>query len=200
MSQIKRWILVCLILLVGCASPWEQNFQINPTLESKFSPTDRVELRDVEFARLERYEKTEQKLRTESTTAPADYTSEQRESAKNRLLEALQLKDRGDEIEIIGWSRFADTTVLDLHGKELETFAKKVGADVVVSTSVFTGQVNRVVDYPLTSYSNYYTTFSGPRGRQRTFTSAGHSTVWVPTPVTEDQYFYEAVFLRRHGQ
>ena len=63
MLQIHRWMLLFTgsMLLAGCASPWEQNFQPNPMLDAKFPPTERVELREVEFARLENYEKAEQK-------------------------------------------------------------------------------------------------------------------------------------------
>ncbi|HEY7089777.1 MAG TPA: hypothetical protein VH518_16895 [Tepidisphaeraceae bacterium] len=185
-----------LLLLTGCASPWEQNFQANPELgDTRFPPTQQVEMRVVEFDRLQRYEEAERKIRKESTTAPEDYTPEQRTAAKNRLLEALQLRERGDEIEILGWSRFAETQHLDLRGRDLSDFAKKIGADVVVASSAFAGPINRIVDVPLTTYSNF-TTFAGPRGR-RVITGTGHTTTWVPTPVTEDQFYYEAVFLRR---
>jgi hypothetical protein len=199
LQSISAAILApALLLLVGCASSWEKSFERNPMISEKAPPVQEVELRTVEFERLQTYEQAEKQLRVNSSTAPADYTPEQRLEAKNRLLEALQLKDRGDAVDILGWSRFADNEQIDLRDKKLLAFAQKIGADVVVASSAFAGQVNRTRDYPLTSYSNYYTTVTGPRGRRGTFYSgSGYSTVWVPTTVTENQYIYQAVFLRR---
>ncbi len=187
--------LALIVFLVGCASPWERNYQANPLVERKFPPTSRVDRRVVEFERLENYEKAERQRRVESPVSPEDYTEAQRLAAKNRLLEALQLPDRGDSIMILGWSRFADTDQLNLRGDKLADFARKIGANVVVSSAGFMGQVNRIVDYPLTSYTNYYTYGHRSRG----FYSTESSTVWVPTSVVENEYFYEAVFLRRLG-
>jgi len=191
-------IIMLTLLATGCASPWEKNFQPNPMLQHKFPPTQQVEVRVVEFERLEKYEQAEHKQRIESTTSPADYTPDQRLAAKNRLLEALQLRERDDEIEILGWSRFVDTQPRDPHDPKLLEFAQKIGADVVVASIAYTGQINRIVEYPLNSYSNYYTTVVGPRGgRSSLYSGSSYSTVWVPTAVTENQYYHQAVFLRR---
>src|SRR4051794_30701378 len=81
--------LTLLIVLAGCASPWEKNYQPNAALDQKFPPSAQVEVRMVEFDRLANYEQAEKKLRRESATSPADYTAEQRRAAKDRLLEAL---------------------------------------------------------------------------------------------------------------
>ena len=190
-------LLVLSLLLVGCANPWEKNFQPNPTLEgsAKLPPTPHVDVRVVEFERLTNYENKERDERVQSATSPSDYTPEQRTAAKNRLLEALQLKERGEDIQILGWSRFMETQPLDPRDSELQEFARKIGADVVVTSVGYTGQVNRIVDYPLTSYSNFYTTGRGRRGAL--YSGSSYSTVWVPTSVTENQYYHQAVFLRR---
>jgi len=194
-------IIMLLLLGTGCASPWEKNFHANPTLlrKTSYPPAPQVELRVVEFERLANYENNERQARVQNATSSADYTPQQRMAAKDRLLEALQLKERGNEIEILGWSRFVETEARDPHDADLLNFARKIGADVVVASIGYTGQVNRIVDYPLTSYSNYYTTVVGPNGRrQSVYSSGGSSTVWVPTAVTENQYYHQAVFLRRN--
>ena len=200
MQVAARAVLLILlsILMTGCASPWEKNFESNAALDEKFPPSGQVEVRMVEFERLANYEKVEKQRRVESATSPFDYTPEQRIAAKNRLLEALQIAQRGDDIQILGWSRFSDTSPRDLRDAALRDFAEKIGADTVVVSIGYIGQINRVVDYPLTSYSNYYTTVAGRRGgRGRTYYSTESSTVWVPTTVTENQYYHQAVFLRR---
>ena len=187
-----------LLITVGCASPWEKNFQANPMLDHKPPPTQDVQLRTVEVERLRNYEDAERKERIESTTSPADFTPEQRLAAKNRLLEALQLRERGDDIQIVGWSRFIDSEPRDPNDPELREFARTIGADVVVTSIGYVGQVSRIVDYPLTSYSNYYTSVHGARrGRGTLYSGSAYSTVWVPTPVTENQYYHQAVFLHR---
>ena len=50
-------LLVILTLLTGCASPWEKNFQPNPTLDQpgKYPPAQQVDVRVVEFERLTNY-------------------------------------------------------------------------------------------------------------------------------------------------
>ncbi len=193
--------LIASTFLIGCANPWEKGFDPNPELRGRsFPAAQQVDLRTVEFERLQNYEKAERKLRVESKVNPADFTTTQRTEAKNRLLEALQLQERGDDVQILGWSRFLDIDQHDLRGKSLLKFAEKIGADTVVATSAYAGQINRVVDYPLSSYSNYQTTVIGPRSRRASvYSSSGYSTVWVPTNVTENQYFHEAVFLRHRS-
>jgi hypothetical protein len=189
------------LITLGCSSnPWKANFQPNPMLDERFAAAPGVEIRQVEFERLQRYENAERNQRIESATNPADYTPEQQIAAKNRLLEALQIKERGDQIQILGWSRFADSTPFPQLRSDLEKFARTTGADVVVASSSYAGQTTRVVDYPLTSYSNYYTSVAGGArtgGRSRLYSTGGYSTTWVPTTVTENQYYHQAVFLRR---
>jgi ferritin len=67
------------LLTLGCSSnPWKTNFQPNPILGERFSPAPDLELRQVEYERLQRYENAERAMRIESTTSPADYTSSSR--------------------------------------------------------------------------------------------------------------------------
>lgn len=144
-SMIQRLIglpvLGLMVLLCGCASPWEKNYQPNPLVGRSYPPTSRVDLRVVEFERLANYERAEHERRVHSTTAPEDYTQQERLAAKNRLLEALQLPDRGDSIVILGWSRFAESDQLDLRSRQLADFAKKIGANVVVSSGAYGGAI-----------------------------------------------------------
>jgi hypothetical protein len=193
--------LTCVTCLnVGCASPWEGNFVSNPEVDPRsFSPVDSVEVRRVEFERLQRYAASEKQRRIDSTTAPADLPEEDRTAAKNRLLETLQLRERGDQIELLGWSEFTDVQRLEPEDPRLEKFAKKIGADVVVVASEYAGKVQRTVDRPMTTYSSGYTTVGpGRRGRgPRVVSYSDTSTTWVPMNVIEDQYFYTAAFLRR---
>lgn len=185
---------------VGCASPWESSFRRNPALNGrKFPPTESAQIRAIEFERLQQYAAKEKSLRVASTTAPEDLTEEDRLAAKNRLLETLQLRERGDEVEVLGWSEFTDFDMLDAHDGRLEKFARKIGADYAIVASQYVGKVTRTIDRPMTTYSNtYYTTLRGHRGRHGgTYSVTDTSTTWVPVNVVEDQYLYTAAFVRK---
>jgi hypothetical protein len=183
---------------VGCTNPWKSNFEPNPEVETRqLSPTEAVQVRVVEFERLQRYSADERSRRIASTTAPQDLPPEEQLAAKNRLLEALQLRERGDEIVLLGWSEFTWPAKLEFDS-QLQGFATKIGADYVVVASEYGGMITRTIDRPITTYSHSYATVTGPRGRRgRVITYSDTHTTWVPTDVTEPQYFYTAAFLRK---
>jgi hypothetical protein len=192
-------LIVASISCAGCASPWEKNFEPNPELAGQKLPaTTSVEIRTIPFERYQRYVEEERKRRIQSSTAPQDLSAEAHLADKNRLLEALQLKERGDEVAVLGWSEFNTDEKLSLSDPKLRDFAQKIGADIVVIASTYAGQVTRVEDRPVTTYSHGFTTFTHARGRRGTFggTYSDQTTTWVPVQVTEDQFFYETIFLR----
>jgi hypothetical protein len=112
------------------------------------------------------------------------------------------VKDRGEDVTVLGWSEFTTDEKLSPNDPKLRKFAQNIGGDLVVVASTYAGQVTRVEDRPVTTYSHGFTTFTRPRGRRGAFgtTYSDQSTTWVPVTVTEDQFFYEAVFLRRARQ
>ena len=202
-------ILALLLLFVagiscaGCASPWEKNFEPNPDLSGpKLPPTTSVESRTIPFERYQHYVEDERRRRIQSSTAPQDLSAEDRLADKNRLLETLQLKERGDEIEVLGWSEFNTDEKLSPNDPKLRKFAEKIGADIVVIASTYAGQVTRVEDRPVTTYSHGFTTFAHAHGRRGAVggTYSDQTTSRVPVQVTEDQFFYEAIFLRSARQ
>src|SRR6266542_3599839 len=68
--------LIASTFLIGCANPWEKGFDPNPELRGRsFPAAQQVDLRTVEFERLQNYEKAERKLRVESKVNPADFTT-----------------------------------------------------------------------------------------------------------------------------
>jgi len=194
-------IILLVALAGGCSSPWKSNYQANPAYRDEhFAPTDSVDVRTVEYERVRQYAEHERQLRARSTTSPADYSPAERLAARKRLLEALQVSVPPEDITVLGWSEFTDTVRLDPYSKDLRDFAKSIGADMVVETSVYQGPVTTIVQQPVTTYAHGYT--FGPvtrQGRAQTFDYADYSTTWVPMPVTEDQYFYQAFFLRRRA-
>lgn len=198
--HVAAMLLIPLFSLGCAANPWEKNFEPNPAhLVKQWDPTDSVQVREVDFERLQKYAGDEKKLRVESTTSPADYTPQQRLEAKNRLLETLQLKERGDDIEVLGWSEFSDSERLDIRSAPLSNFAKSIGADYAVVASQYLGKVSTTIERPMTTYSTGYVTAVPARGGRRgyTRTESIQSTTWVPMNVVEDRFLYTAAFLRK---
>jgi hypothetical protein len=188
----------------GCANPWKEAFEPNPALGSARFPksTSAVTVRDVEFERLRQFTEGERERRITSATAPADRTPEEKLAAKNRLLEALQLPARGDQVTVLGSSQFVSAEPLKPQSdKKLRTFAQQIGADTVVVSASYLGQAQRMDTVPVTTYTNdSYIRYSFDRnGRRipRTESVNSSSTTWVPMQVTEDQYAYHAFFVRR---
>jgi hypothetical protein len=197
--------LAAILLVTGCASPWETSFHANPGLASqKFAPTRAVQVRTVEAERLKNFAEAERQRRVNSSTAPVDLPAAEKLAAKNRLLEALQIPERGDEAQIIGTSRFTSPEVLSADDPHLISFARKLGADAVVVSTAYLGKTDRIDSFPVTSTSSdTYVTHYRRSGNRVTpvYSSVNNtSTTWVPVPVTEDQYGYQAFYLRRRGQ
>jgi hypothetical protein len=192
-------LLLSLLLLAGCSNPWKANYQPNLAYHAvAFAPTDRVEVRTIEYERFRQYAERERDLRVASTTAPEDLPPADQLAARKRLLEALQIPGPPEQVKVLGWSEFSMTEKLDPGGKELQSFARQRGADYVVVTSADLGPVTTVVREPVTTYSHGYTAVAPDRrGRLRTLNYSDTSTTWVPVPVTEDAYHYRAFFLRR---
>ena len=185
------------LLVGGCASPWEANFEANSDLNGRaFEPTQALEVRVIESERLQKYSVDERKRRVESDVALSELPTAERVEAKNRLLETLQLKERGDEAVVLGWSEFMSYERLQTSDERLQKFGKKIGADYVVVASEYAGKVARVIERPMTTYSHGYTTGSGRRGG-RTISYSDSSTTWVPTTEISDQYIYSAAFIRK---
>ena len=192
-------LVLPVVLLTGCANPWAANYYANPAWRGQtFPPTDRVQVRTIEYERFRQYVERERDLNVQSTTAPEDVSAAEQLAARKRLLEGLQIPDAADQIIVLGWSEFSTTEKLDPYADPLRDFARKTGADVVVVTSAYLGPVTTVVREPVTTYSHGYTTVApGRRGRYRNISYSDTSTTWVPVQVTEDAHHYRAFFLRR---
>jgi nucleotide-binding universal stress UspA family protein len=186
-------------LLTGCANPWQSNYRANPMYRDvRFSTTEDVQIRTVEYERFQQYAERERQIRIESTVAPQDLPREEQLAARQRLLDALQIPEPADRTIVLGWSEFTETQRLDPHERPLSDFARRRGADYAVVTSAYRGPVTTVVREPVTTYSHGWVTGTPVRrGRVRSTTFTDTSTTWVPMQITEDAYFYQAFFLRR---
>lgn len=186
-------------LLMGCASPWEKHFVADePLPEASLAPIPpaEVEVRSLPHERLRHFDQAERARKVQSTTAPADYTPQQQLEAKNRLLEALQVQARGSQVAVLGWSSFYAIDEPDQ--KALRKYAGKLGADMVVVSATPAGQVTTIQQEPVTSHTDGWVAPLRTRGGRggRGYFYSDRSTTWVPVPVTQNQTYYEAFFLR----
>ena len=106
-------------------------------------------------------------------------------------MEALQVRERGDEINVLGASEFYFPAVLNPYDGPLGSLARKMGAHYVIVASKFIGKSTGTEYLPMTSFSSAY--FGGRHG----FAVSETSTSIVPTEVTRDQYVFHAIFLRK---
>jgi hypothetical protein len=199
-------LAVLLFLVGGCANPWKEAFEPNPDLRSAQYPRTAAlsddAIREVEYERLQQFTESERQRRITAATAPADMSPDEKRAAKDRLLEALQLPWRGDAAQVIGSSQFVTAAPLKPRtDSKLRDFARKIGANIVVVSSTYLGQAQRMDTVPVTSYTrDTYIRHSFDRnGRRipRTVSVDSSSTTWVPMTVTEDRYAYHAFFVRR---
>jgi hypothetical protein len=200
-ARLSIVVLGC-VCSVGCANEWERFYQAHPATKGKlFSPTDSAQVRTVEYERLSAFWKSEYERRLRSPIAVEDLPLADKIAEKNRLLETLRLRERNDEVAILGWSEFDSAHELSPSDERLGAFARKVGADYVVVSSHFAGQSEEVVAMPITTYTSSSGTASvyGRRGYAGTASvnSTGTSTSYVPMQVARNHFLYTAMFIRR---
>src|SRR5438067_245965 len=119
-------LLAFLILSCGgCASPWEKNFESSPeSAGQKSPPASSVEIRTIPFERWQAFVDREHRRRVESATAPSELRMQDQRAEKNRMLETLQVKERGDDIVVLGWSEFTSDEKLNPNDPRLQKFAQ----------------------------------------------------------------------------
>jgi hypothetical protein len=166
----------------------------------QFVPTESVKVRTVEFDRLDSYVKADDRSRSASNVAVEDESPEQMRARTARLLQTLRIPERAEDVTILGVSSFIGFAVSDPHDGQLETFAKKIGADYAVASFHYEGKYDSVMTVPQTSFSQSYGTMNayGTGGYAvGQYQGTSTSTTYVPVPVTRDAYSNVAVFVRK---
>jgi hypothetical protein len=183
----------------GCAGPWEQYY--TPNLKSvHFSATQQTTIRTVEPERLKAFSDEESKRRVESNVAIEDESAGAYLGRRERLLRALRVSERPNSVIVLGSSDFRMYSQLEPKRGELESFAKRIGADYAVVSEEYMGQVNATEYAPVTTYSQSYGTATvyGSGGSGTAFSQGGgSSTTYVPVQVTRNLFQYDVTFIRR---
>lgn len=199
--MMKTCHLVLLALLVtpvlgGCASEWERAYVGAQPNAAPLASGQAIRMRDVPWQRLDAALQTLEADRASSDAPPDEWPVEKKTAAKQTLLTALQVTAPVDSVEILGRSTFRTTSSSTApNNGELESFARKIGADTVVWSSNYLGKAQVVRDEPVSEWRTGSWS-SGRDGRRRYDSFSENSTIWVPIVVEADEHAYVAYFIR----
>lgn len=185
--------------LMGCESSWERTYRLSEVAPARPAGST-VVLREVPWERLQGTLGDLHARRVSSDVHPDEWTAEQKQEAKATLLRGLQVSGDPSEVTILGRSEFRTTLPTRPDDGELESFARKMGATMVVWSSTYLGKVRTTVQEPVTSYSTGSDYGRGRDGRRRSSTYTENSTIWVPVSVDADEHAWAAYLLRVDAQ
>lgn len=187
-----------MLTLVGCTSTWENMY--TPVGErAPALPADAaVTLREVPWERVQATLGELEKERAASDVHPDEWTDEQKGEAKTKLLRGLQVSADPAAVRVLGRSVFRSTERVQPNSGELEAFARKIGATMVVWSSTYLGKTEKIVQEPVSQYSTGTDRYRDDRGRRRTDSYTENSTLWVPVVVKADEHAWTAYFLREN--
>ncbi len=183
----------------GCASNvWEDTFLAARPVPAVEDPQPgAVVVREVPWQRIEAaLLELEQEIAA-SDMHPDEWPAERKREADAKLLRALQFSEPAADLVILGRSDFASTSPIDPRDGSLAEFAAEIGADYAVWSRTYRGKADRVIQEPVTTYSDETIRYRGRDGRRRTETLSSSSTTWVPLVVARDEWAWVAFFVRR---
>jgi len=199
---MRKLLLVSLGVMVGgCASTWERNFEPRAEVPAASRAPAGVVVREVPWNRLEKAH-TELAAMLEGSDVHWDEWPEDRKrEADAKLIKALQISEDPAQVEIVGRSSFKTTDKVRPTDGSLEKFAASVGADYAIWADKYLGKADKVVQEPVreTGFrpTRYY---DRSRGRYTTRHEFDDWTTYVPVVVRADETAWVVYFLRRTGQ
>lgn len=195
--------LCILSTLAGCTSSngWRQFYQPSRSQSPiSIGPRDTVEVR---VASISQFADAGNALRAyydQRRMAPEDGSAEDGRATRQLLLDALRVPLSANSTAILGFSGFNSSEAARPDDPNLLSFAKSVGADIVVIGWEYAGQRTGYTSVPVMSntYSNATATAYG-RGGMATAYASGYSNTMtmVPVQTTIDQWTTVAWFIRK---
>lgn len=197
-------LMFCGCILSGCAAPnrWQETFTQNPSLRDfQPPPTSETIVRTVEWDRLEAFD-AESRQRLARTDIPIDeWTPDQHRREFADFLRTLRITEEPEQVLLLGSSSFISDGRPNLLDGELESFARKLGADYAVTTSRHLGARRTIIRVPVTTYSTRTSTFFDSDRRRRsgraTFDETISETTWVPREIDIDAHHTITYFFRK---
>lgn len=184
------------LLLGGCGtSAWQTGLSSGPETAAPNAAEAEVRFREVPW---ERIDATLSELRADvaaDAVHPSEWPEDRKLAHKARLLQGLQISEAATTVRVLGKSQFSTTDKLNVPSEEMRKLANELGADTVVWSSKYVGKADRVVQEPVTLFSDgtYWSRGAdGLRSRSVSETQTG----WVPVRVQVDETAYIGFFLR----
>jgi hypothetical protein len=193
----------------GCSGPsvWEQTFVAVPEgAGPALAEATPVRIRKVPWDRMSQILADIEHDATATDVRPENWSPQQKAEAKGRLLRSLQFELPPEATTVLGRSEFRTTETILPEGPDrasLERFARKVGATEVMWSSRILGRTEKIVEQPVTSFSNGSFWGGGRRRDRDRWWSNSYSetqTSWVPIRVPADDTGFVAFFLRADGR
>ncbi len=186
------------LVLVGCSNVWRDNFVGAPVGYYESLPDDvRVDVREVPWSRVESALSEIEHRRAQSDTHWKDWSREELMDEQSGLLRALQISEDPEDIIVLGRSVFKSTDRVSPFDKELEAFARELGADYAIVSSNYLGKTDKIVSEPVTRSGNSWRTCRDSGGNYRSEYVPWSETVYVPVVVAADEYAWVVYYLRR---
>lgn len=155
-----------------------------------------MRLREAAWDRLQATLAELQAERSASDVHPDEWPAERKAEANARLLRGLQVSADPAGVDVLGRSAFHTTRPTRPDDGELERFARKIGATMVVWSGTYLGRVLTTEREPVTEYSTATRHYRDKKGKWRSETYTVNSTIWVPVTVEADEHAWVAYFLR----
>jgi hypothetical protein len=192
--------IVCLLLALlsfGCAGPWRASYHDDPLFAgASFTPTDQVEIREVEPERLAAYFDDLRQRRLASSVAVEDMPVAERVAEMSRLMEALRYRQRPPAAYVIGVASFGQRGSNRTSDASIRDAARRRGADAVIVCRDFKGIVRDVRMVTASDHGFYHGWAYDRRRRPVPVDGHIHSTRDVPVPVDVEAWQLTGYFIR----
>ena len=188
-------------LATGCVSPWEEHFEPSggvSLVPLEFGPPVRV--REVPWERIDDALAELEREVIESDTHPSEWSLRCLAERDERLLTALQYSEPPEDVLVLGRSVFFSVDpAINPGGRDMISFAEKIGATDVAWTNRYEGKTQIVTKEPVTTTGFAYESggyYGHRRGRHGGSGFSYTETTYVPVVVEADEYAWMAYFLR----
>lgn len=186
--------------LSGCTSVWRSSFVPLAATPEFAAPSPSVEIREVEWDRLQATLRNIRDRHIASSTPLREWPTSERTQMKASLLSALEVTHDPGSVEVLGRSDFRSSheyQPASADRADLEAFARSIGATDVVWSHRRLGKAHTAVKEPMEAWSiGADVTWDRRRGRWRSFPSSEHSTTFVPVRIDADEFACIVYYLR----
>ena len=189
MSATKRTLIAILLFpCAGCANRWSGGF--TPAgMTARFAP-GQGRVRPVEPERMNAFFQAERDRHTRRDIAAADQRAADLIAWKRRLLSALRIEDRPEDVLILGYSQFLADQVQDPYDGKLSQFASRIGSTYAVVCVSYGATFDALGMFPITTQQR-----SGDDNGNAAPNDARIS--WLAIRTKPDQFLHFVIFLRK---